>query len=236
MTGTTTLSDNDNNIHLALPKGRMQDNVLNLLEEAGLNIKLDGREYRPQVSFPNMEVKMLKPQNIVEMLHIGSRDVGFAGADWVEEKGVNLVELYDTGLDPVKIVCAVPNETKDLLTVAGGEHPDGRPILIASEYQTITTNWMQKKGLKAELVRTYGATEVFPPEDADAIVDNTATGSTLKANGLFITEVVSHIPHVSSEGLCGVVVVWCYPHSELRMYRVARFEHRAPESTPTLSP
>ena len=93
-------------VHLALPKGRMEENVMRLLGDAGIRLTFDRRGYRPTLSLEGFETKILKPQNIVEMLHVGSRDLGFAGADWVAEKGVELVELVDTGLDPVRIVAA----------------------------------------------------------------------------------------------------------------------------------
>lgn len=171
-------------IQFGLPKGRMQEGVFALLRAAGVNVRSGSRGYRPSLSLPGYEVKILKPQNIVEMLHFGSRDVGFAGHDWVKELKADLVELLDTGLDPVRIVAAAPSS---ILT--DGKLPN-RPLVVASEYEHITKRWMEEAGLNATFVRSYGATEVFPPEDADCIVDNTATGSTLVANGLEIVETV----------------------------------------------
>ncbi|MEM1452544.1 MAG: ATP phosphoribosyltransferase [Planctomycetota bacterium] len=173
-------------LRLALPKGRQQDEVLRLLEDAGIRVTSGGRAYRPTVSLPDVEAKLLKPQNVVEMLAAGARDVGFAGADWTEEKDVPLVELLDTGLNPVRIVAAAPRELLD----HNGELPR-RPLVIASEYAEITRRWIERTGLDATVLRTYGATEVFPPEDADLIVDNTSTGSTLRANGLVILDEVA---------------------------------------------
>ena len=74
-------------VHLALPKGRMQDAVFALLADAGIRLTFGRRGYRPTLSLAGFEAKILKPQNIVEMLHLGSRDVGFAGADWVAGAG-----------------------------------------------------------------------------------------------------------------------------------------------------
>ena len=93
-------------VHLALPKGRMQANVLALLNDAGIRLTFGRRGYRPTLSLEGFETKLLKPQNIVEMLAAGSRDIGFAGADWVAEKSAELIELLDTGLDPVRVVAA----------------------------------------------------------------------------------------------------------------------------------
>ncbi len=95
-------------LRLALPKGRMQEGVFKLLEEAGIRIFASQRGYRPRLSIEDAEAKILKPQNIIEMLAIGSRDLGFAGADWVAELGADLVEVLDTSLDPVRLVAAAP--------------------------------------------------------------------------------------------------------------------------------
>jgi ATP phosphoribosyltransferase-like protein len=113
------------------------------------------------------------------MLDVGSRDVGFAGADWVAELNAEVVELLDTGLDPVAIVAAAPPEIVATANRGGLQ-------LVASEYERLTSNWVKERGYNARVIRSYGATEVFPPEDADCVVDNTATGDTLRANGLEI--------------------------------------------------
>jgi len=172
-------------LRLALPKGRMQEGVFTLLADAGIRVRVDARGYRPTLPLAGFDAKILKPQNIVEMLHAGSRDIGFAGADWVAELDVQLVELLDTGLDPVQVVAAAP---VDLLEQ--GALPR-RHLVFASEYERLTRAWIARRGLDATFVRSYGATEVFPPEDADCIVDNTATGSTLRENRLHIVDVVT---------------------------------------------
>ena len=172
----------DDTLQLAIPKGRMHEGVARLLAEAGIHLTQTVRSYRPHVNLPDCEVKILKPQSIVEMLHAGSRDVGFAGADWVAELDGDLVELVDTGLDPVRVVAAAP-----AALVRDGAQPRG-PLVVASEYERLTRRWIAERGLDATFVRSYGATEVFPPEDADLIVDNTATGSTLEANNLVVVD------------------------------------------------
>ncbi|MBU52526.1 MAG: ATP phosphoribosyltransferase [Deltaproteobacteria bacterium] len=172
----------DQILRLALPKGRMKDGVYQLLSEAGIKVREGARNYRPSISLDGFEVKILKPQNIIEMLHVGSRDIGFAGADWVAELGAELVEVLDTGLDPVRLVAAAP-----VALLENGALPN-KHLVVASEYKNLTQNWIKERGMDATFVRTYGATEVFPPEDADCIVDNTATGSTLRANDLDIVD------------------------------------------------
>ncbi|GMQ85774.1 MAG: ATP phosphoribosyltransferase [Acidimicrobiia bacterium] len=169
-------------IHLALPKGRIEERVIRLLSDAGVELRGGTRSYRPSLSIPGFEVKMLKPQNIVEMLAAGTRDIGFAGADWVAEKNADLVELLDTGFDPVRLVAAAPESLVD-----SGKLPDRR-LTVASEYERLSRRWIEQRGLEADFVHCYGATEVFPPEDADVIIDNTATGETLAANGLAVVD------------------------------------------------
>ncbi len=165
-------------LRLGLPKGRMEGGVLSLLGDAGIHVRPGARGYRPDVSLPETEAKLLKPQNVVEMLAAGSRDAGFAGADWVAELQADVVELLDTELDQVQIVAAAP-----------GALPDRR-VVVASEYERLARAWIADRRLAADFVRSYGATEVFPPEDADVIVDNTATGATLEANGLRVVDVL----------------------------------------------
>ncbi len=169
-------------LRLALPKGRMYECVIRLLSEAGLSLESSARNYRPAIAQPGFEVKLLKPRAIVEMLDLGARDLGFAGADWVRETGADLVEILDTGLDTVRLVAAAPDEI-----LSSGALPE-RAIVVASEYVRIARTWIEAKGLDASLIASYGATEVLPPEDADCILDNTATGATLAANGLTIID------------------------------------------------
>jgi ATP phosphoribosyltransferase len=167
-------------LKLALPKGRMQEGVFSLLGDAGIHIGALGRGYRPHVSLPGIDAKILKPQNVVEMLHAGSRDVGFAGADWVRELNADVVEVLDTGLDRVRLVGAAPGAL-----LIDGRLPR-RALVIASEYERISRQWIESNRYDARFVRSYGATEVFPPEDADCIVDIAATGETLRAQGLLV--------------------------------------------------
>lgn len=171
-------------IHLAIPKGRIEAGVSALLADAGIELRSGPRGYRPVTSVDGFEVKLLKPQNIVEMLVAGSRDIGFAGADWVAEKSADLIELLDTGLDPVSVVAAAPESL-----LVEGRLPERR-LVVASELERLASRWITERDLDATFVRSYGATEVFPPEDADVIVDITATGDTLAANGLVVVDVL----------------------------------------------
>ncbi len=192
---------NNTILRLALPKGRMQAAVFDLLRDAGLPVSADGRDYRPRLRLPGIDAKILKPQSIVEMLSTGSRDLGFAGADWVAELDSKAVEVLDTGLNPVSIVAAAPSAL-----LKEGKLPD-RPLVVASEYFRLSKEWIKRKGIDAQLLRSYGATEVLPPEDADCIIDNSSTGATLRDNGLEVIETIMH----SSSRLYASPQAWAQP-------------------------
>lgn len=181
-------------LRLALPKGRMQEGVLSLMADAGIQVRVNERGYRPWLSWPDCDVKILKPQNIVEMVRAGSRDVGFAGADWVEELGYgdhpNLVELLDTRLDAVRVVVAAPVGLAEPHGLAAFVERRGRPLVVATEMPRLAQRWIDAQAVSAQVLRTYGATEVFPPDDADLIVDIAATGDTLKANKLEVIDTI----------------------------------------------
>ncbi|MEO1009427.1 MAG: ATP phosphoribosyltransferase [Planctomycetota bacterium] len=181
--------DGGSPIRFAIPKGRMYDGIVRVLADAHIGITASSRNYRPTIALEGFEVKVLKPRAIIEMLEAGTRDLGFAGADWVAESDGDapsggLVELLDTELDPVRLVAAAPESI-----LIDGQLPD-RPLVVASEYAEIATRWIADRGLHATLLRSYGATEVLPPEDADCIIDNTASGATLAANDLRIIDEV----------------------------------------------
>jgi ATP phosphoribosyltransferase len=160
----------------------MYDGVVRLMHDAGVRLSASVRDYRPTLSLDGFEVKVLKPRAVVEMLDAGARDLGFAGADWVAEGNADVIELLDTGLDRVRLVAAAPASLLE-----DGRLPK-RELVVASEYVELGRRWIAERGLEATLLRSYGATEVLPPEDADCIIDNTATGSTLTANNLQIVD------------------------------------------------
>jgi ATP phosphoribosyltransferase len=124
-------------------------------------------------------VKIRKPQNVGELLELGSHDAGFTGLDWIRESKADVAEILDLGFDKVRIVAAAPAALSE-------ETLRSKQVVAATEYVTLADDWLRAQGYRARIVRTYGATEVFPPDDADMIIDNTATGQTLKDNGLRI--------------------------------------------------
>lgn len=187
-------------LKLLVPKGRLQDKVAALLGSIGIEMSFNSRSYRPLCSDPNIEIKMLKSQNIAPLVALGRHDVGFSGWDWILENGLDsnpdISSLIDLGFDKVRIVAAVPEA---LL-----ENNQWRKmrLIVASEYSHIAQTYAKKESLDTYFLKSYGATEALPPEDADMIIDNTSTGSTLKANRLSIvseiltstTQFIVHTP------------------------------------------
>jgi ATP phosphoribosyltransferase len=165
-------------LKLVLPKGRIAARVLETLRAVGYGVEGPERSYRPRCAAPDVQVKLLKPQNIPQLLALGRHDAGFAGHDWVVETGAEVLEVLDTGFDPVRIVAAVPS------ALEGSWRALGRPLVVATEYERLARRFVEREGVDAVIVRTHGATEVFPPEDADMIVDNSSSGETLRQNGL----------------------------------------------------
>jgi ATP phosphoribosyltransferase len=164
---------------ILIPKGRIYDNVSALFSEAGFPLRLADRTYRPMIGADWMDVKIMKPQNVGELLELGSHDAGFTGIDWIKESNADVVEVLDLGFDRVQIVAAIPSECNE-------EYLKSKRIVVATEYVNIAEAWLSAAGYNYRLLRTYGATEVFPPDDADMIIDNTSSGQTLKDNGLKI--------------------------------------------------
>lgn len=173
-------------LRLTIPKGRIQEKVMTLLGQIGMNFLADGRSYRPLCSDPYVVTKLLKSQNIPSLVALGRHDCGFSGYDWIVEQDADVVQLLDLNFDPVKIVAAMP---EDLVGDADFKTKDfGRKLIVASEYQNLTKRFIERNKLDAIFVQTFGATEALPPEDADVIVDNTSTGTTLKHNRLLVVE------------------------------------------------
>ena len=169
-------------LKLLLPKGRIFLRVDELLRDCGIRLSRPDRVYRPVVSDDRLLAKIMKAQNIPTLVEMGSHDLGITGHDWVQETGADVVELLDLGFDPVRIVAAAPAgvSLSEMLAKDG--------VRVTTEYEQSTRRWLDGKGASYRLIRSWGATEVFPPEDADLIVDNTATGTTLRENGLEILD------------------------------------------------
>lgn len=170
-------------IKLVIPKGRILASVMKLLNDAGINIYTNDRLYRPIVDDKELEIKIMKTQNIPTLVELGSHDAGFTGYDWLAETGAEVAELLDLKFDPVRIVAVIPrgltmNELK------------AKKLIVASEYENISKMFLQQNNLDYVFLRTYGATEVYPPDDADMIIDNTSTGQTLEEHNLTIVATI----------------------------------------------
>ncbi|MCL2243102.1 MAG: ATP phosphoribosyltransferase [Treponema sp.] len=166
-------------LSVLIPKGRIFDNIAGLFADAGFPITLADRTYRPSMGALWLDAKIMKPQNVGELLELGSHDAGFTGIDWIKESGADVEEILDLGFDKVRIVAAVPKDYDE-------DHLRSRKLVVATEYVNLADTWLKSLGYQYRILRTYGATEVFPPDDADMIIDNTSTGQTLKDNGLKI--------------------------------------------------
>jgi len=166
-------------LRILIPKGRIFDNVSRLFSEAGFPIAISDRTYRPSLGADWLDAKIMKPQNVGELLELGSHDAGFTGIDWIRESGADVQEVLDLGFDKVRIVAAVPHDYDDAKLRS-------KKLVVATEYVNLAEQWLKSSGYQYRILRTYGATEVFPPDDADMIIDNTSSGQTLKDNGLKI--------------------------------------------------
>jgi ATP phosphoribosyltransferase len=167
-------------LRILIPKGRIFDNVSRLFSEAGFPIGLADRTYRPIIAADWLDAKIMKPQNVGELLELGSHDAGFTGIDWIKESGADVEEILDLGFDRVRIVAAVPAELDE-------DRLRSKKLVAATEYVNIAESWLRREAYDYKILRTHGATEVFPPDDADMIIDNTSSGKTLRDNGLRIT-------------------------------------------------
>jgi ATP phosphoribosyltransferase len=170
-------------LKMVIPKGRIYSNVVKLLNDSGFGIEVDERIYVPRIEDSELEAKIMKPQNIPKLLELGSHDVGFTGYDWIVETNANVIEIIDLKFDPVKIVAAMPEALvkKNLRS---------KPIVVASEYEKIASGYLNQKKYQYILLRTFGATEVFPPDDADVIIDNVSTGRTLQEHNLQVIDTI----------------------------------------------
>jgi ATP phosphoribosyltransferase len=205
-------------LKLTLPKGSLQEVVTSFFERAGLKLRFStDRDYRPTISDPEIYVKLLRPQEIPNYL-IGEDDfdVGISGIDWVKETNADVEVILDLEIGGVKIVFCMPNTWEQINSLDDAIkkfHEEKRILKISTEYLTLSLNFIKNKkmykslyGEKAPLVITpwktwgendrvkiflsFGATEAKPPEEVDAIIDNTQTGTTLRANNLKIVDII----------------------------------------------
>ena len=203
-------------IKFAIPKGSLEAATHDFLARAMLKLRGYERTYRPVVSDPDIEVKILRPQEIPLLVSAGAYDIGITGIDWVRETEADVLQLLDLEYGHVRLVVAIPKEWRynSLTEIIEDYASSNRVLKISTEYLNTTakriasdpayqrhygdkqplvvTPWWRRG--ENEMVRIYlsfGATEAKPPEEADLIVDASQTGITLEQNNLKAIETVA---------------------------------------------
>ncbi len=176
-------------LRIGLPKGSLQESTLKLFRKAGYHISVSSRSYYPSFDDPEIEAMLIRAQEMAGYVENGIIDCGLTGKDWIMEQNADVHEVAELiyakeGLRPVRWVIAVPNDSK-IKTVK-----DLNGKRIATELVGFTKRYLKKNGVTAEVDFSWGATEVKPPHLADAIVELTETGTSLRANNLRIVETI----------------------------------------------
>ena len=172
-------------LRLGLPKGSLQEATFQLFRQAGYRITATSRSYFPVIDDPELEILLMRAQEIPRYVHEGVLDAGICGLDWIKENNADVHEVadmvYSKATDnPIRVVIAVA-ENSDIRTVA-----DLEGKRIATELVNVTKNYLATHNVSANVEYSWGATEVKVPELVDAIADITETGSSLKAHNLRI--------------------------------------------------
>ncbi|MFH1563949.1 MAG: ATP phosphoribosyltransferase [Nitrospirota bacterium] len=176
-------------LKLGLPKGSLQHATIELFGKAGYRISVSERSYFPAIDDEEIEVMLVRAQEMSRYVEEGVFDVGITGLDWIKENNSDIVEVANleygkTGFRPVRWVLAVPNDSSiQSVQDLQGKH-------IATELVNVTKAHLEKNGVTANVEFSWGATEVKAPRLVDAIVELTETGSSLRANNLRIVETI----------------------------------------------
>jgi ATP phosphoribosyltransferase len=176
-------------LRLGIPKGSLQEATLQLFARAGLNIYTSPRSYFASTDDPQIECMLIRAQEMARYVEHGVLDAGLTGRDWVVESGLDVVSVADLiyakqSRGKVRWVLAVPEDSR-FQTAS-----DLEGCIIATELVSVTRNWFAERGVNVTVEFSWGATEIKPPMLADAIVEVTETGSSLRANRLRILETV----------------------------------------------
>jgi len=176
-------------LKLGIPKGSLQEATLELFSRAGWRITLGARNYVPTIDDPEIECLMVRAQEMARYVETGALDAGITGHDWVVETGASVEELSELvyakqRLARVRWVLAVPEDS----AIHDASGLEGK--VIATEVVRITQDYLARHGVKARVEFSWGATEVKVPQLADAIVEVTETGASLRANRLRIVDTV----------------------------------------------
>ena len=194
------MAEPKNILRLGLPKGSLQEPTLELFKRAGFNIVVSSRSYRPTVDDDQLELRLLRAQEIGRYVDHGFLDCGITGRDWIAENNADVEVLTDLRYSratsrPTRWVLVVPEDSP----IKSAKDLQGKRI--ATEAVDMTKAYLAKNGVDAEVEFSWGATEVKVPELVDAIVDITETGSSLRANKLRIVDTLmeSYPQFVSSK-------------------------------------
>lgn len=178
-----------NTLKIGIPKGSLQESTIELFKKAGWVIKASSRSYYPSVDDPELSIMLIRAQEMARYVESNVLDAGLTGSDWVEESGCKVKKVADLvyakqGLKKVRWVLAVPENSK--IKIA----KDLKNKRIATELVNVTKKYLKANKVNAKVDFSWGATEAKPPELADAIVELTETGSSLRANNLKIIDTV----------------------------------------------
>ena len=178
-----------NKLRLGIPKGSLQDATIALFKRAGWNIYADGRSYFPSIDDKEIECMLIRAQEMARYVEHGVLDAGLTGIDWVVESGLTVNSITSLtyakqSRRKVRWVLAVPEGSG----FTKAEDLEGK--IVATELVEVTKRYFAEKGVNVKVEFSWGATEVKPPMLADAIVEVTETGSSLKANRLTIIDTV----------------------------------------------
>src|SRR5262245_53738524 len=174
-----------NQLRLGIPAGSLQEATGDLFRKAGYKITYASRSYYPAIDDPEVHCTLIRAQEMPRYVQDGSLDCGLTGYDWILENDAKVIELAELVLSkmsrrPVRWVLAVPDDSP----VRAVKDLQGKRI--ATEVVGLTQRWLAQQGVTAQVEFSWGATEVKPPRLADAIVEVTETGGSLRANGLRI--------------------------------------------------
>ena len=172
-------------LRLGIPAGSLQEATAELFKKAGYKVTFASRSYYPAIDDPEIHCTLIRAQEMPRYVQDGSLDCGLTGYDWIVENDAKVTELSELVFSkvsrrPVRWVLAVPNDSP----IQSVKDLQGKRI--ATEVVNLTRRWLASHGVEAHVEFSWGATEVKPPRLADAIVDVTETGSSLRANNLRI--------------------------------------------------
>jgi len=176
-------------LRLGLPKGSLQDATIEMFRKAGYRVTVHSRSYYPEIDDPEIECLLIRAQEMARYVGEGVLDAGLTGYDWILESGADVVEVAElvygkSTRNPVRWVLAVPEDSP----IQEPEDLEGKKI--ATEAVGLAKGYLAERGIHATVEFSWGATEVKPPRLADAIIEITETGSSLRANKLRIVDTV----------------------------------------------